>query len=209
MASSFLSGYSALIDALIPVLVINKTARSMHLPATTKTSLKQNFMKALLILCVVFLTVSIAPAQTKIEPSAAVTASFDKEFPGADGARWSNKNGTFGVAFNYHQEMRIAYFSPEGDLIAKGRRIEEAQLPLSVSDEIASMRSRRESKYGPLTVLNVYEFSRGGDTEYILNLENEKIALLLVSENDRVSVRKTTMKNIVSNEKSLLATSKH
>jgi hypothetical protein len=199
------------VKALIPVLVINRTARSMLLLAT-RNIIKQTrkSMKTIMILCVVFLVVvNTSFAQTKVEPSPAVTASFEKEFPEAESVRWSSKNGVFGVSFGFHQETRIAYFSPDGELIAKGRRIEEARLPLSVADEVASMKSRRENKYGPLSTLNVYEFSRGGETEYVLKLENEKIEMLVVSENGRTSVRKTTMKNVVNREKSLLATSKH
>ena len=66
----------------------------------------------------------------------------------------------------------IAYFDEDGSLIAVGRFISGANMPLLVSKSLAK-------KYEGYQVLEVIEYVQGNETSYLVTLENEKNKLIV------------------------------
>jgi len=61
-----------------------------------------------------------------------IAAEFSKQFAGATNVNW-DKIGTVSFAqFHLQKDLVIAYFDADANLIARGRKISEAQLPMKV-----------------------------------------------------------------------------
>jgi hypothetical protein len=166
-------------------------------------------MKKILVIVSVLMIVIVctAQAQQKIEPSPGVAQKFSDAFQGATNARWSRYSDGYGVSFLYNGESSIAYFGASGKLIANGRRISENQLPMSVGNRLGETRQLNEKKYGELEMGPMYEFARDGSTQYIIGAGNAKVSLLLVSENDRITVKRT-LKDLSEDENKSVAARK-
>src|SRR5882757_7654348 len=102
-------------------------------------------MKKVIILAVFSLiSLSTLRGQSKAEPSSAVAAEFSKQFAGATNVNW-DKIGTVSFAqFHLQKDLVIAYFDADANLIARGRKISEAQLPMTLHNDLLAVKSDRE-----------------------------------------------------------------
>jgi hypothetical protein len=132
-------------------------------------------MKKLVVSLAMFVAVfgtALAADGTKI--SYRVEEAFKKEFAGATSVKWEvvRKNDLFQAHFLYNNERINAFFDVEGNLVATGRYVAVAHLPLLLRKNILE-------KYKGYQVQHVIEFVQGEDTSYLISVENEKAKLLV------------------------------
>jgi hypothetical protein len=123
-----------------------------------------------------------------------VESAFKKEFEGATSVKWELMKGkdVYQAQFIYNNERLNAYFDFDGNLIATGRFVAVANLPILVRKNIYQ-------KYGEYTIKEVAEFATDSETSYLIALENEKAKLLVRAYNNGSSfVFKKEKKNSLS-----------
>lgn len=94
-------------------------------------------------------------------------ATFKREFSSARNVSWTalaNKS-IFQASFTVNGERLNAFFNEDGDLLATGRYIETSTLPMLVNQRVSE-------RYGQYNVAEAIELVNGGETSYILTLEN-------------------------------------
>ncbi len=132
-------------------------------------------MKKLVVSLAMFVSVlSVALASDGGKTNYRVKESFDKEFAAAKSVTWElikNEN-IYQARFTYNNERLNAFFDADGNLIATGRFISVANLPLLVRKNVFE-------KYGSYRITDVIEYVQGNQTSYLVSLENEKAKLLV------------------------------
>jgi hypothetical protein len=126
-----------------------------------------------------------------------VEETLKKEFSGAQSVHWEylKKGGLYHAMFIYNNERMNAYISPEGELIATGRFIPLANLPFLAAREIST-------RYQDYRINEIIEFTRDGETGYLVDMENESKKLSVqVTANGGSSVYKKEKKNFSKAEK--------
>lgn len=133
--------------------------------------MKKYFVLAVLFVSVCSYSVKAAGGE-KVTP--VITEAFQKEFTGASHVKWEllKDNSIYQARFIYNNERLNAFFDEEGTLLAVGRYIAEANLPLMVSKTIAK-------KYAGYEVKEIIEYIQGNETSYLVSLENEKNKLVV------------------------------
>src|SRR5687768_17092628 len=126
-------------------------------------------MKKLVVSLAMFLSVfSIAVANegTNSPNNFRVEASFQKECSGAKSVKWEliRKENIYQAHFIYNNERLNAYFDEDGVLIATGRFVAVANLPLLVRKNVYQ-------KYSDYQVKEVVEFVTNDETSYLVSLE--------------------------------------
>jgi intein-encoded DNA endonuclease-like protein len=132
-------------------------------------------MKKLVVSLAMFVAVfgtALAADGTKI--SYRVEEAFKKEFAGATSVKWEviRKHDLFQAHFIYNNERINAFFDVEGNLIATGRFIAVANLPLLLRKNVFQ-------KFKSFQIKDVIEFVQGNETSYLVSIENEKSKLLV------------------------------
>ena len=153
-------------------------------------------MKKIIIL-VVFTLISMSTlrGQSKAEPSSAVTDEFNKQFAGATNVRWEKIGNLYSVKFHLQQNFTVAYFDKDGSLIARGRKINEDQLPMILQEDLLAVKSEREKKSGALSIGNIFEYQQDSDfTQYVTSLENDRESIVVGTVNGRMTVRNKSKK---------------
>ena len=133
--------------------------------------MKKYFVLAVLFVSVCSFSVKAAGGE-KVSPI--VSESFQREFSGASHVKWEmvKDNAIYEARFIFNNERLNAYFDEDGSLIAVGRFISGANMPLLVSKSLAK-------KYEGYQVLEVIEYVQGNETSYLVTLENEKNKLIV------------------------------
>ena len=154
-------------------------------------------MKKIIVLVVLSLaTMSALRAQNKMEPTASITSKFEEQFNGATDVQWGKAGKLFVANFHFRQSFRMAYYDQDGNLVAKGRKVPEAQLPMNIYDDLQTARTNCERKSGPLVTGSIYEFSReSGETEYVTTLENEQMKITLLSQGGKLGIQRKEAKH--------------
>ena len=103
-----------------------------------------------------------------------VEEAFKKEFAGAKSVKWEvvRNADLFQAHFIYNNERLNAFYDAEGNLIATGRYVSVANLPLL-------LRKNVYEKYKGFQVKEVIEYVQGDETSYLISVENEKSKLLV------------------------------
>ena len=132
-------------------------------------------MKKLVVSIAMFIAVfgtALASDGTKI--SYRVAEAFKKEFAGATSVKWEviRKSDLFQAHFIYNNERINAFFDVEGNLVATGRYVAVANLPLL-------LRKNMFERYKGYQIKDVVEFVQGDETSYLISVENEKSKLLV------------------------------
>ena len=165
-------------------------------------------MKKVIILAVfTLISMSAVRGQAKAEPSAVIASEFDKQFNGATNVIWE-KTGTVSYAsFHFQQNLMVAYFDRGGKLIAKARKINTDQLPMSLQSELQAVKNDREKKSGVLSIGNIFEYSTDADTQYVTSLENDQESIVVGTVNGKMTVRSKSKKesNTPGTPKDLIA----
>jgi hypothetical protein len=129
-------------------------------------------------------------AGDKVSPR--IQASLEKEFTGARYIVWESleKENIYMARFVYNNEQLNAFFDQQGTLLATGRLITQAALPLMVSKTL-------NSNYAGYEFKDATEYTRDGETSYLVNLENQKHKLVLqIYGGGSAYVVKKTKKNL-------------
>lgn len=108
----------------------------------------------------------------KVSPR--LKAALEKEFTGARGIVWESmeEHQLYHARFIYNNERVNAFFAKEGELVATGRYIDPANMPMNVARQVAA-------KYSSYEMQDVIEYSRNGETSYVISVQNEKHRIVL------------------------------
>jgi hypothetical protein len=123
-----------------------------------------------------------------------VEAAFKKEFAGATSVKWDllRKENIYQAQFLYNNERLNAYFDSEGNLIATGRFVAVANLPLMLRKNIYE-------RFNDYTIREVVEYSTTNETSYLVVVENEKAKLVVQGYvNGATTIFKKEKKNSVA-----------
>jgi hypothetical protein len=137
-------------------------------------------MKKLLVAATLFITLVSFSVQASEGPKVGkrVAAAFQKEFVGARAVKWeliSNEN-IYHAQFILNNERFNAFFEEDGTLLATGRFIPVASIPLLIRKNV-------NSKYNDYRIQEVIEYTTNSETTYLIAVENEKARLLLQGYN--------------------------
>lgn len=94
----------------------------------------------------------------------AVRSAFDNQFDKTTMADWKLKNGNYKVSFRQGLKKHIAEFSPAGELVSSGEKVEKDELPTPVGDAI-------KINYANSNIDEVYRIEKDGQTQYLVKLE--------------------------------------
>lgn len=133
--------------------------------------MKKLFISLLMLISIISYAGPSEPGE-KVSPR--LTAALEKEFTGAQYVVWQSlkERELFRAHFIYNNERLNAFFDEDGQLIAIGRNIQQAALPLSIARQLAS-------SYSKFSVQDLIEYSRNGETSYVITLESDKQRITL------------------------------
>jgi len=168
-------------------------------------------MKKIIVVAVLLLvSVGAVQAQQHAAPTPEVASKFVEQFRNATNVNWSLVGKVSVAQFNFMQSFRIAYYDRTGDLIAKGRKVKEEQLPMKVYEDLQLTKTDWESRSGTLIGGSIYEFSRpSGETEYVTTFENNQIALTVLASDGKITIRKKVKKYTIEQPRELIAQALH
>src|SRR5258708_1316407 len=161
---------------------------------------KQNTMKKIVVLTVLSLiSLGTLYGQSKVEPSPAIAAEFNKQFAEASNVSWE-KAGELSLAkFHFQQNYLVAYFNTTGNLIATGRKIGADQLPMKGHEDLLAIKRERQKKWGGLTVGNIFEYPEDSDcTQNVTSLDDERERIVGGTVNGKSTLLSKTKKNITA-----------
>jgi hypothetical protein len=101
--------------------------------------------------------------------------TFERKFPGALFAQWSELKETemYAVRFVYNDQALLAYIDPEGAMIATVRNSDKIYLPFAVNESI-------KEKYKGFDISkSVEELITTSDVSYVCWVENDKKRILI------------------------------
>jgi hypothetical protein len=150
--------------------------------------------KAIILAVFTLISMSAVRGQSKAQPSALIASEFNKQFSGATNINWEKTGSVSYASFHFQQNLMVAYFDREGRLIAKARKINTNQLPMSLQSELMSVKNDREKKSGILSIGNIFEYSTDADTQYVTSLENDKESIVVGTVNGKMTVRSKSRK---------------
>ena len=126
---------------------------------------KQTNMKKLIILLAVISSSLVASdtfAQTKAP--IAVTETFENSFSYVKEASWSMVADFYKAEFKVEDQSLFAYFNTDGEIVATGREITVAQLPIALQLEL-------KNNYKDFTVTQSVEMAFNDESTYYLTIE--------------------------------------
>jgi hypothetical protein len=132
----------------------------------------KKFFVSLLMLISVF-SYAITPGSgEKVSPK--LQAALEKEFTGAQFVVWESLKDQqiYHAKFVYNNERINAFFEQDGSLLAIGRYVTPGALPLTIIKSV-------NNKYGDFQMKDAIEYSKSGETSYLLSLENEKVSMVV------------------------------
>lgn len=106
--------------------------------------------------------------------SAHIKAALEKEFAGAQYIVWQSlkDHQIYHAKFLYNNEQLNAFFEQDGNLLAIGRFITPVALPLIITKNLTN-------RYGSFQVKDAVEYTRSGETSYLVTLENEQSRIVV------------------------------
>ena len=128
-------------------------------------------MFLILVLVASAITQTVSAADEKVSPR--LSQALVKEFSGAQAIHWQAFKGKdiYQASFIFNNQRLFAFFNSDGELLSTGRYVAEANLPILVSKSIAE-------RFAGFNIKEVVEYTRDGDTQYALVLENSKKTVL-------------------------------
>jgi hypothetical protein len=162
----------------------------MHHKTKNKSTVMKKFFISLLMLISVFSYAGTPGSGEKV--NARIQAALEKEFKGAQYIVWQSlkDHQLFHAKFIYNNEQVNAFFEEDGSLLAIGRYIATSSLPLAITKSF-------NSKYAEYELKDAIEYSKSGETSYVVSLENEKTRLVVEAySNGNSYVFKKEKKNL-------------
>lgn len=164
------------------------------------------FAAALMVVCL-----SNATAQERVAITESVSKNFEREYPGASQVEWAKTDQASVAQFRFQENFWVAYYNNDGEKFASGRKISEFdQLPLEVQQNILEVRANQEKKFGVMHTSYAIEMIEQGTTKYYLPMENNRISLLITSDNSGSTiVAKKQLKRLSAEAKADLLAKKN
>ena len=124
-------------------------------------------MFLILVLVASAITQTVSAADEKVSPR--LSQALVKEFSGAKAIHWQAFKGKdiYQASFILNNQRLFAFFNSDGDLLSTGRYVAETNLPILVTKSIAE-------RFADFNIKEIVEYTRDGDTQYALVLENDK-----------------------------------
>lgn len=124
---------------------------------------------ALTLLATVFTTSSFASG-TKVSPT--VLKSFKSQFTTAQEVDWSVTQTLYKAQFTINGQYAIAYYEPDGTMVAVTRNISSTQLPIALQGKL-------QKNCANYWISDLFEVTNEDGTTYYVTLENadEKIIM--------------------------------
>jgi uncharacterized membrane protein YkoI len=94
----------------------------------------------------------------------AVKSAFESQFANASDVEWKVKNGKYKAKFDMNGVEQFAELNNSGEVVSKGTKIPNEELPTLVSDAV-------KSNYASNKVDEVYRVEKGGQTHYMVKLD--------------------------------------
>lgn len=113
----------------------------------------------------------------------AVRKAFDNQFDKTTMADWKIKEGNYKVSFRQGLKRSIAEFSPAGELISKGERVEKDELPTAVGDAV-------KVNYANNTIDEIYRIEKDGQTQYLVKIDGNPKKKVVYDDQGKVLTEK-------------------
>lgn len=128
----------------------------------------KKFFISLVLLVTVCINTTNAEDIENISP--AIKATIQKEFAGARLLDWKEigRSNVYRLRFIYENTVVSAFFNKEGTLLATGRFITKAALPLAIRKVVTD-------KYSRFSINEIAEYAEMDQTTYVVEMENERI----------------------------------
>src|SRR4030095_2553474 len=128
-------------------------------------------MFLILVLVASAITQTVSAADEKVSPR--LSQALVKEFSGAQAIHWQAFKGKdiYQASFILNNQRLFAFFNSDGELLSTGRYVAQANLPILVNKTIAD-------RFGDYEVKEIVEYTKDGDTQYALVMENAKRTIL-------------------------------
>lgn len=143
---------------------------------------------------------SNASAQDSLQVNASIVKKFESEFSDTSEVEWTKIEEGFAAKFLYRDNLWLAYFDDQGEILASGRKIKSFhQLPLQVQEGVLRERRKHQRKFGTLESGYALEMIDHDMTRYFIPMENEKVALIVaLNPIGTTSITRKTLKSTMS-----------
>ena len=137
---------------------------------------------SLLALLVTGITAVMASERADVDPK--ILSAFQKEFSFAKNAKWEVKGNLTQVNFLLNDQVVMAWYNSDADLVTTARNILYNQMPISVIRTL-------EKEYAGADYFGITEVSRNNETYYQIRVdEKSKKFLLKASPSGNITVLK-------------------
>lgn len=128
-------------------------------------------------------TASFANDPAAIDPR--IVSAFQKEFSFAQNVKWEMNGDMAKVNFSLNDQVVVALYSAQAELLLTARSIQYMQLPISVIKSL-------EQNYSKADLLTFTEYNSKGETFYHIEMEknNKKFLLKATPFGDITIVKK-------------------
>ena len=110
----------------------------------------------------------------KEEVDSKIMRSFQKEFAGAQNARWVTTKDFVKVTFTLNEQVVYAYYGQDGSLLGVTRNILSGQLPINLLTDF-------KKNYSNYWISDLFEMAVNGENMYYLTVEDGDHKVVLKS----------------------------
>ena len=143
--------------------------------------MKKTFL-TLLAFLIIGITAVMANERANVDPK--ILSAFQKEFSFAKNAKWEEKGNLTRVNFLINDQVVMAWYNSDAELVTTARNILYNQLPISVIRAL-------EKEYAGADFFGITEVDRNNETYYQIRAdEKNKKYLLKASSSGNISVLK-------------------
>ena len=114
----------------------------------------------------------------------AVRDALDKQYDNATMVEWKLKDGKYVAHFNQDAKKYMVELSQSGEVLAKGEKIDKADLPAPVAEAI-------KTAYASEKTDNIYKIERDGQVQYAVKVEGNPKKKVIYDANGKVLKEKT------------------
>jgi hypothetical protein len=156
---------------------IFKTAASYYHNEAIQKHYKIKKMKRRILTLAFLVTVSLSSifANTNEEVvNQKVASSFKKEFTQAQEVKWETGKEYVKATFKMNDQVMVAYYTNNGELLGVTRNITTNQLPINLLNDV-------KKSYKDSWITDLFEVTTNDETNYYITLENADQTLVLKS----------------------------
>jgi hypothetical protein len=133
------------------------------------------------------LIVNSAFANNKETINEKVQSVFKQEFSQATAVSWSKTDSYYKVEFTLNNDVMVAYYSNNAELMGITRNLLSTQLPINLQLSL-------KKEYANYWISDLFEFARKSESGYFITIENSDSKIVLQSEGTEWKVFKKMKK---------------